>query len=209
MKTYTKFLFAVTLAYFALGFVNIHFAVLGLICMTVPLVLLFKNTKKTWCQGVCPRASLFSSCGKITKSFSYKTPKFFVKGNMKWIVLSYFVVSLLFIAVSTVKVAGGSAASMEYLRFLMIFPIKAALPQLIEFSGIAPWITHFAYRFYSMMMTTTVLGLIFALVYRPRTWCTICPISTISDAYINSKRKSQKNMGINCEARTTSTSETG
>jgi len=189
MKTYIKYLLIITLAYFALGFVNIHFAILGLVCMTVPLILLFKDNKKTWCQSLCPRASLFSSCGKITKSCSYKTPKFFIQGRMKWIVLGYFMISLLFITISTVKVATLSMPPMDYLRFLIVVPIKVAMPQFVELSGIAPWITHFAYRFYSMMMTTTVLGVILALIYKPRTWCTICPIATISDAYLNKKSK--------------------
>jgi len=60
-----KYLFVITLLYFALGFVNIHFALLGFVCMFVPLILLFKNKKKTWCQGYCPRAGLFFHLRKM------------------------------------------------------------------------------------------------------------------------------------------------
>lgn len=42
-----QFLFLLVLTYFALGFVNIHFAILGLICMILPFILLFRNRKKT------------------------------------------------------------------------------------------------------------------------------------------------------------------
>ncbi|HAQ41080.1 MAG TPA: hypothetical protein DCM73_09755 [Clostridiales bacterium] len=188
-----KYLFIITLIYFALGFVNIHFALLGFICMLLPLYLLVKTNKKTYCQGYCPRANLYTKAGKATSKTSRKTPMFFINGKMKWIVLSYFGISLIFITLSTIKVAVGSMIPLEELRYLIVFRIHLYMIQIIEFNNILPWITHLSYRFYSMMMTTTTLGLILALVYKPRTWCTICPISTISDVYLdNSKNKMNK-----------------
>lgn len=180
-----KFLFIFTLLFFGLGFINIHFALLGFICMIFPFVLLFKNKRKTWCQGYCPRANLYSHVGKTTKKISFKTPQFFIKGGMKWIMLAYFCVSLFTIIISTIKVSLGRPA-LESLKFLLIFPI-GKMPQLITFDT-PSWLLHLSYRFYSMMMTTTILGFILALVFRPRTWCTICPISTVSDAYLKSKK---------------------
>lgn len=183
-----KFLYLITILFFALGFVNIHFSLVGIVCMLLPLLLLIKDNKKTWCQGYCPRASLYTSCGRLTNKHSRKTPIFFIKGNMKWIMLSYFGISLFIIIMSTLRVAAGSIPAMGYLRFLLVFPIKGEMPQLIQFSNMVSWVTHLSYRFYSMMMTTTVLGLIMAIVYKPRTWCTICPIATISDSYIKFKK---------------------
>lgn len=176
-----KLLFLFTISYFLLGFVNIHFALLGIICMTLPIVLLIKDRKKTWCQGYCPRASLYTACGRSKWWNSRNTPLFFVKGKMKWIMLAYFGISLTFIILSTIGVARGMRPAMEYLRFLIIIPIPARLPQLLNFISPLTWLTHLSYRFYSMMMTTTLLGLLLALIYKPRTWCTICPIGTISN----------------------------
>ena len=184
-----KYLFLITLSFFALGFINIHFSLLGFICMALPFILLFRDKRKTWCQGYCPRASLYTTCGKLTPKHSHKTPIFFIKGNMKWIMLSYFGVSLLFILMSTLKVASGSMSSMNYLRFLLVISFGKEMPQLVNFSNIAPWITHLSYRFYSMMMTTTFLGFILGLIYKPRTWCTICPIATVSDVYLKQNKK--------------------
>lgn len=99
---------------------------------------------------------------------------------MKWIMLAYFGISLTFILLSTFGVARGVKSPMEYLRFLIVIPIPFQIPQAFDLLNIAPWLTHLSYRFYSMMMTTTILGLILALIYKPRTWCSICPISTIS-----------------------------
>jgi hypothetical protein len=179
-----KYLFLITILYFALGFINIHLALLGFICMILPLALLFRNKRKTWCQGYCPRASLFSSCGKRI-GLSRKTPDFFVKGSMKWIMLAYFCYSLFSIILSTVKVALNKMQASETVRFLSFIPVKRHLPQLFEAKNVLPWITQLSYGFYSMMFTTTILGLILALVYKPRTWCTICPISTVSGLYLN------------------------
>jgi hypothetical protein len=179
-----KYLFSITISFFLLGFVNIHFSLLGIVCITLPIILLLKNRKKTWCQGYCPRASLYTTFGKAKKRSGIRTPQFFIKGNMKWIMLAYFGISLTFIIMSTLGVARGMRLPMDYLRFLILIPLPFEMPQLFNIINIVPWLTHLSYRFYSMMMTTTVLGLILALVYKPRTWCTICPIATVSDVII-------------------------
>lgn len=180
-----KYLFLITIGYFALGFVNILFGWLGLICMTIPLILLFKTKRKLWCQKYCPRAELYNVCGKKL-SLKLKTPKFFIFGKLRWIVLTYFSINLFIIIMSSVMVAKGKPP-MEFLRFLFFFPLPN-IPQLFVID--APnWIIHFGYRMYSMMFSTTIVGLVLAFIYKPRTWCTICPIATVSDAYIKSSRK--------------------
>ena len=179
-----KYLYLITISFFLLGFINIHFSLLGIVCMTLPIILLLKNRKKTWCQHYCPRASLYTTCGKSKKWAFRNTPRYFIKGNLKWIMLAYFGISLFFILMSTLGVARGMRLPMNHLRFLIIIPLPFEMPQLLDIMNIAPWLTHLSYRFYSMMMTTTVLGLILALVYKPRTWCTICPIATVSDVIL-------------------------
>lgn len=89
-----KYLFLVTLAFFGLAFINIHFAILGTICMTIPVVLLIRDGKKTWCSGYCPRASLFSTIGKKRGKKGRKIPLSFIKGNVKNYVLGYFGIAL-------------------------------------------------------------------------------------------------------------------
>ena len=183
-----KYLFLITVTFFFVGFINIHFSLLAMVCMTLPILLLLRDRKKTWCQGYCPRASLYTTCGKIKKQPGRKTPQFFIKGNMKWIMLAYFAISLTFILVSTFGVARGMRSPMYFLRFLLIIPIPFKLPQLFDIINIAPWMTHLSYRFYSMMMTTTALGFVLAIIYKPRTWCTICPIATVSDVILKKGR---------------------
>lgn len=111
---------------------------------------------------------------------------------MKWIILTYFGVSLTMITLSTIMVANGRRPPLEQLRLLIFIPLPFDVPQLITWNQIVPWLTHLSYRMYSMMMTTTILGLAFGLIYKPRTWCTVCPIATISDVYIDQYKKSMK-----------------
>lgn len=183
-----KSLYIITLLYFLLGIINIHLAILGFVCFLFPFILLIKNNKKTWCQGYCPRASLYSKIGIFNKS-SRLIPAYIISGNMKWIILIYFTISLFIITASTLRVSAGAMSPMLIVRFLIVFPFPGHIPQLIEFTGIVPWITHLSYRIYSMMMTTTILGLLFGVIYHPRTWCAVCPIQTLSGIYINQEKK--------------------
>lgn len=182
-----RLLFIFTLSFFALGFINIHFALLGLLCMGIPFYLLFKNKRKTWCQGYCPRACLYKEIGKL-KPYKHKLiPNFFVKGAMKWIMLGYFGVNMLIVILSTVMVGLGKVVPIDHLRIMFVIRLPE-IPQLLTITSVN-WLLHFSYRFYSMMLTTSILGLVLALIYKPRTWCTICPIATVSDVYIKSKTK--------------------
>lgn len=179
-----KDLYVITLAFFGLSFVNIHFALLGLLCMFLPMYLLKRDTKKTWCQGYCPRSTLFMTLGKKRKKKGLPTPLSFIKGNLKNVVLGYFFISLTIALLSTIQVVRGAMAPMLIPRFLILIPITLPFPQLFSLSAAPLWLTHFAFRLFSMMMTTTLLGLTLSYVYKPRTWCTICPINTVSDLYI-------------------------
>lgn len=42
------------------------------------------------------------------------------------------------------------------------------------------WITQFSFGFYSLMLTSTLIGLIVMLLYKPRTWCSFCPMGTMT-----------------------------
>ena len=152
--------------------------------MFLPMYLLKRDTKKTWCQGYCPRSTLFMTLGKKRKKKGLPTPLSFIKGNLKNIVLGYFFISLTIALLSTIQVVRGAMAPMLIPRFLILIPITLPFPQLFTLSSAPLWLTHFAFRLFSMMMTTTLLGLTLSYVYKPRTWCTICPINTVSDLYI-------------------------
>jgi hypothetical protein len=177
-KNYTDWLFLGTLLFFGLSFVNILFSWLGLICMITPFIMAYKTGKKPWCTSYCPRSSLFTKAlGKI--SLGKQPPKGLLTKETGKFVIQLFCVNLMLATMSTFMVASGRIPVMDYPRFLMMFPIQVDFPQLISIA--APgFLIHASYRIFSIMMTSTIIGLILGILYRPRAWCAICPIQTLT-----------------------------
>lgn len=188
-KNWTNYLFIITLLFFALGFFNIVFAWLGFICMILPFVLLAKDKKKTWCQNYCPRASLFSTVCKGRQKTGKAGPNWLIRGKAKWVILAYFCINLFMLTMSTVMVFRGIREPIDNIRFLIAFQLPWDMPQILNLGTMPDWVVHLSYRIYSMMLTTTVLGLILGWIFKPRTWCTVCPINTISDISIKQMKK--------------------
>ena len=44
----------------------------------------------------------------------------------------------------------------------------------------AEWGAQYAFGFYSMMLTSTLIGLVVMVLYKPRTWCTFCPMGSMT-----------------------------
>lgn len=184
-KEHRKYLYIFTILFFVLGIVNILFSYLGFICMILPFVFLFKNKKKTWCQQYCPRSHFFNA---VCPTKGFKTPKYFIDYT-KWIMLAYFFFNMFRMIMSTIMVAKGNPPLLE-LRLFMFIPVPFDLPQIITFTGVPLWAMHFAYRIYSMMMSMTILGTLLGFIFKPRTWCSVCPISTMTGGILGQMKKS-------------------
>jgi len=184
-KNWANYLFVITLLFFALGFFNIIFAWLGLACLILPFVFLAKDKKKTWCQKYCPRSNLFSKLFQGRSLTGKIGPDWLIKGKGKWILLTYFCFNLFVITMSTIRVSRGLMEPLERVRFLIAFILPWEIPQLLNIGPVPDWTLHLSFRIYSMMFTTTVLGLVLAWLFMPRTWCRVCPINTISDISLN------------------------
>jgi len=174
-------LFLITLLYFALGFVSILFGLLAVFCITIPFILLARYKKKLWCSTYCPRASLLMQTG--TRKKKKTIPRQFSNGTLKKAMLWYLGLNLLFITGSTIQVAMGNMLSMEFIRLFIVIPL-VPLPQLIPVEA-HPALLHLSYRLYSMMLSSTILGIVLSRLYRPRIWCAICPVGTLSNGLLN------------------------
>ncbi|MBB6481400.1 4Fe-4S binding protein [Spirochaeta isovalerica] len=181
----------ITFLYFLLGFVNILFAYLAVACMIIPFVMVSRTGKKPWCSTYCPRAD-FLSLFRIFKS-SRKAPAWLNSDNTRKLVFQFFCINLFFIVMSTFMVSRGQMEPIEYVRFLIAFTIPVDLPQIWAGPALPPWAVHLAYRFYSIMFTSTVLGVVLASLYKPRTWCAVCPVNTLSTAMIRQITVSEGN----------------
>jgi polyferredoxin len=183
-KKWTDKLYIFTILLFTLGFFNIIFAWLGFACMIIPFVLLAKDGKKTWCQSYCPRASLFTVLFRGKSQNSRTVPKWLTGDKAKMFFLIYFSFNLFILFMSTLMVFRGRIDAMERVRFMIAFQLPWNMPQLLNISFIPSWAVHLSFRVYSMMFSTTVIGLVLGFLYKPRTWCTVCPVNTISDMAI-------------------------
>ena len=56
--------------------------------------------------------------------------------------------------------------------------------------GSAPdWVAQFSFGFYSLMLTSTLIGLIVMALYRPRTWCSFCPMGSMTQLICKAKQR--------------------
>nr|WP_330365669.1 4Fe-4S binding protein [Butyrivibrio sp. XBB1001] len=51
------------------------------------------------------------------------------------------------------------------------------------------WVAQFGFGFYSLMLTSTLIGLIVMVLYKERTWCTFCPMGTMTQGICKIKEK--------------------
>jgi hypothetical protein len=171
-------LFFITILFFFVSMINITFAILAVVCFILPFYYYLKYKKKIWCQYICPRAGMFNVLlSKI--SLNLKAPKILSGKFIKEFFTNYFFVSLTVVIFSTFMVYIGKIMPMTQVRFFLFFVVPFDLPQLININA-APALIHFGYRVYSMLFTTVIIGMILGFLYKPRTWCSICPISTLT-----------------------------
>lgn len=175
---YQNTLFFITILFFIIGIVHISFAIIGLACFIIPFILFGIYKEKIWCKFYCPRAGLFSRIiGKI--SLKKKIPKFITSKRMKNGVLIYFGINMFFVLMSTLMVALGKIAPLNEIRFLIAFTLPINLPQLLTISPPSV-LMHLGYRVYSIMLTSTTIGIVLGIIFAPRTWCIICPIQSLT-----------------------------
>ena len=56
----------------------------------------------------------------------------------------------------------------------------------------SPGVVQFAFGFYSMMLTSTLLGFLTMVLFKPRSWCVYCPMGTMTQMICKIKEKEKK-----------------
>jgi len=62
------------------------------------------------------------------------------------------------------------------------------MPNLLDIGVVPGWVVHLGFRAYSMMVTTTIIGLLVGYLYRPKSWCVICPMGTLSSLALRNQK---------------------
>ncbi len=193
-KSILDLTFIVFISVLLLGIININLVLVAVLCFTLPFLTTYIYKKKVWCQSLCPRSSfLLKVIGKI--SLKRKTPKFLTSKRAKHIVLLYFLLGMSVMVGSTIIIGVKGAEAVRQVNFLIMLPLIKNFPQVIDFE-FNEVITHLSYRMYSMILTTSIIGTVLGIIYKPKTWCVICPVMTITNTKVFKPKKSVKKTQI-------------
>lgn len=187
-KRWNDYLWIASSLYLILGFFNILFAWLGLICFITPLCVAIFGKSKAYCNRYCGRGQLFEVLGKKLKLSHYRdVPNFLRSKWFRYGFLAFFMTMFGIMVFQTYLVFSGAAELRQVVKLLWTFK----LPWHWAYHGtiIAPWVAQFAFGFYSVMLTSTVLGVITMLLFKPRSWCVYCPMGTMTQGICQLRNK--------------------
>ena len=182
-----------TLLYFSLGFFNILFAWLGMIDFLVPLALAVFGGNKLFCNHFCGRGQLCMKIGHDLKcSRNRPTPAWLYSPWFRYGFLAFFLAVFGNMLFQTWLVGAGAGSLRQTVSLFWTFqlPWHWAYTE----TSVPAWAAQFRFGFYSIMLTSFLLGLVMMALYRPRTWCAFCPMGTMTQAIC--KLKFRKRAGM-------------
>lgn len=90
----------------------------------------------------------------------------------------------------TYLVGAGSSSLREAIKLFWTFRVPWGWTYTA--GTVADWVAQFSFGFYSLMLTSLLLGLIVMVLYKPRTWCTFCPMGTMTQGICKLKNNEKK-----------------
>lgn len=186
-KAWNDYLWIASALYLVLGFFNILFAWLGLACFLIPLIISIAGGGKVYCNKYCGRGQLFEILGtKFRLSRNKPIPKFLKTKWFRYGFLIFFFTMFGNMLFSTYLVFSGTNSLKEVVTLLWTFKLPW---NWVNTSFVSPWIAQFAFGFYSVMLTSTILGVVTMILYKPRSWCVYCPMGTMTQGISIIKHK--------------------
>ena len=189
-KRWSDYLWIAELLYLCLGLFNILFAWLGMLFFCIPLLVAIVGGSKAYCNRYCGRGQLLGLLGeKLKLSRHVPPPKFLRSPWFRYGFLAFFLVMFCLMLVSTWKVFTGAPLS-QTVTLLWVF----RLPWQWAYTDglVTPWAAQFAFGFYSVMLTSTVLGILTMAMFKPRSWCVYCPMGTMTQLICKAKNRGQE-----------------
>ncbi len=187
-KHWYEYLWIWSIVYFILGFFNILFAWLGMIDFLVPLLFAIIGGNKNFCNKYCGRGQLFTVLGKnLNCSRNKKTPKWMISKWFRYGFLSFFLAMFGNMLFQTWLVFSGAQSLKEVIK--LFWTIKVPWGWAYTAGSIPDWVAKFSFGFYSLMLTSVLIGLIVMMLYKPRTWCTFCPMGTMTQGICKGKER--------------------
>lgn len=197
-------LYVITPIYLTLGFFNILFAWIGLLFFFLPLIFAAAGKGKLYCNRYCDRGQFLDLLGeRFGISRRVALPRWIRSKAFRYGFLTFFMVMFINMLAVTWLVLVGSQELGTTVQLLWTFqlPWHWAYPV-----AVAPGVAQFAFGFYGVMLTSTVIGLFSMLLFRPRSWCVFCPMGTMTQLISSARAKGSScagcsaGCGAGCEA---------
>lgn len=187
-KKWYDYMWMISTLYLLLGFFNILFAWLGLLCFVIPLLIAVIGGNKAYCNKYCGRGQLLDLLGnKMKLSRKKEMPSFLKSTWFRYGFLVFFLTMFTNMLFTTYLVMEGVQGVKQVVKILWTFKT----PWNFAYHGtiIAPWVAQFAFGFYSVMLTSTIIGIITMVLYKPRSWCVYCPMGTMTQGICKIKHR--------------------
>lgn len=185
-KHWYDYMWIVSLTYLVLGFFNILFAWLGLFCFFIPLIIATAKGSKAYCNRYCGRGQLFSLIGdRFGLSRKRDVPAWMKSKAFRYGFLIFFFIMFFQMLWNTALVFAGTHNLSQAVTLLWTF----RLPWHWAYHGtlFSQDVAQFAFGFYSVMLTSTVLGFATMAAFKPRSWCVYCPMGTMTQLICKAK----------------------
>ena len=176
-KRWYDYLWILEGTYLLLGLFNILFAWLGMIYFITPLAISIFGGDKAYCNKYCGRGQMLRLLGsRLGLSRKVTPPKFLRSPWFRYGFLAFFMTMFSLMVAATVQVFMGNPLE-EAVTLLWVFRLPW---QWANVSMVSPWVAQYAFGFYGVMLTSTVLGLITMALFKPNSWCVYCPMGTMT-----------------------------
>ena len=150
-----------------------------MICFITPLLISVIWGSKAFCNKYCDRGQLLALLGgRFGLSRRKDIPNWMKSKAFRYGFLIFFFVMFFLMLWNTYLVFAGATSLKQVVTLLWTFNV----PWNWAYHGdlFAPWVTQFAFGFYSVMLTSTILGIITMVLFKPRSWCVYCPMGTMT-----------------------------
>lgn len=189
-KHWSEYMWILSVLYLFLGLFNMLFAWIGLLCFSIPLLISLFGGGKSYCNSYCGRGQLMNMLGnKYKLSRNRPMPKFLKHNFFRYGFLIFFLTMFVNMILNTYLVFNGTYGLREVITLLWTFKLPW---NFADYSAVTPWVVQFAFGFYSMMLTSSILGIVTMLLYKPNSWCVYCPMGTMTQGICIIKDKVSK-----------------
>ena len=178
-KHWYDYLWIVTPVYLALGFFNILFAWLGMIFFCLPLLIAIFGGNKLYCNRYCDRGQFLSLLGgRLKLSRNKPTPRWMCSKIFRYGFLIFFLIMFLQMLWTTCLVGAGAGNLNEFVKLFWTFQV----PWHWAYHGtiLPDAVVQYAFGFYRIMLTSTLIGLVVMIFFKPRSWCVFCPMGSMT-----------------------------